>query len=1247
MARRLVFILSVTAALLALALIPAALGRGVAFTPLLARSQQPFMSVSEITAPSPATISAPVSPGLSAPDAPDANPGTCPVASPIDCATGALTVGFTDLAVPGRGVALGFARTYSSALAHSSGPLGYGWTDSYDMTASTRKGAVSITQGNGATLTFPQDASGVFGAPSESFATLTGSPLTGYTLTLQRQKARLKFSPAGLLLSESDFNGYTTKLRYSDGRLTMVTDPAGRSLTLTYLGGRIATVTDPMGRTESFSYDTAGDLVTAADPLGRTWAFAYTGDHLLRLITDPRGGVTTSTFDSLGRVVSQVDPAGAKTTWAYSGNPTSAVGSETSITDPDGNQTTLIYACSELVSVTRGDGTALASTTSYAYHPGTAEVLSVTDPDGNVTSYTYDRNGNVLTITNPLGNQTSYTYNDHDQVTSVTTPPGSSLGTGKTTSYTYNAQGDLTAVTDPMGDQTSFSYGRRSGDVTKATGPSGQVTAYSYDRYGDISSATVSPSPGLTDTSRYAYDTDGELTCEVSANATMGGISCPAAGGGWDPGTSQVTYDSAGEIIKVTNAAGDSTTYRYNPGGDLSQMADAEGHITSYAYDPDGRVVAVTDPSAGVTSTSYDPDGNAIIRTDQSGNLTAYTYDQLGRLAAVTDMMGEKTTFRYDSAGNRISLTSPSGQTISYTYDQADQLTGITYRDGSTPTVSYAYYPDGQRAQMTDGTGITNYTYNSSGQLTEATSYGGQAVRYDYTPSGQLKSLTYPDGTQVTRSYDGADRLAAVTDNLGHTARFGYDADGNLISAAYPNGVTETSTFDSIDQLTSTTDRKGTASLAQFSYTRSDLGQVTSVTTTGLPAGPQAYTYTPTGQLASANGIRYGYDPSGNLTKLANGTTFSYNATGELTSAQQPGSTNATTAYGYDMQGNRTSINRPGAPAITLKYDQANRLISFGDNPANTYSYSYNGDGLRVSKTINNATISFAWDQSGNLPLLIAAGTSTFIDGPGGQPFEQVNGTKVTYLHSDQQGSIRLLSGASGRVTGTYSYDPYGNVLSHTGTDSTPLQYNGQYTDQETGYQYLQARYYDPSTGQFLSVDPAVSQTGEPYGYAGGNPLNAADPTGLSWWNPFSWTKKTWLVIGVAALAVTVLAVVTITTGGGDLAVAGAAADAAPAVGEDIALAATETAVDSGTTTPSAISWSVRLWRAAKDIWQAGKAYVIARLVARYGNLNSFGTWYNIYSDANRVYNGAQAAKTCSQDVRSSKCLNYAMNTVS
>jgi RHS repeat-associated protein len=127
------------------------------------------------------------------------------------------------------------------------------------------------------------------------------------------------------------------------------------------------------------------------------------------------------------------------------------------------------------------------------------------------------------------------------------------------------------------------------------------------------------------------------------------------------------------------------------------------------------------------------------------------------------------------------------------------------------------------------------------------------------------------------------------------------------------------------------------------------------------------------------------------------------------------------------------------------------------------------------------------------------------IYGPGGTPIYQINATgEIIYLHQDHQGSTRLVTNANGTTRGAITYDAHGQITANTNPwilQQPLLGYTGQYHDTETGYIYLRARHYDPTTGQFTSVDPLVSITEEPYGYTGGNPANRADPTGRAFWD--------------------------------------------------------------------------------------------------------------------------------------------------
>jgi RHS repeat-associated protein len=110
---------------------------------------------------------------------------------------------------------------------------------------------------------------------------------------------------------------------------------------------------------------------------------------------------------------------------------------------------------------------------------------------------------------------------------------------------------------------------------------------------------------------------------------------------------------------------------------------------------------------------------------------------------------------------------------------------------------------------------------------------------------------------------------------------------------------------------------------------------------------------------------------------------------------------------------------------------------------------------------------------------------------------EQINsGGTVTYLHHDQQGSTRLLTGSTGKVEGKCSYRAYGTPTCE-GAATTPLGYDGQYTSPDTGLVYLRNRVYDPATAQFPTRDPAVAITRAPHNYAGDNPLTYRDRSGL------------------------------------------------------------------------------------------------------------------------------------------------------
>jgi RHS repeat-associated protein len=130
--------------------------------------------------------------------------------------------------------------------------------------------------------------------------------------------------------------------------------------------------------------------------------------------------------------------------------------------------------------------------------------------------------------------------------------------------------------------------------------------------------------------------------------------------------------------------------------------------------------------------------------------------------------------------------------------------------------------------------------------------------------------------------------------------------------------------------------------------------------------------------------------------------------------------------------------------------------------------------------------------------LLLDDGTYSYIYGPSSAPIAEVNDSTGTirYLSTDLVGSTRLITSSTGSVVGVNIYDEYGNVTSQTGTATSPFGYSGNWTDPSSGLVYLRARDYDPKAAQFVTVDPFVDLTRQPYAYVADNPLDQTDSSG-------------------------------------------------------------------------------------------------------------------------------------------------------
>ena len=200
---------------------------------------------------------------------------------------------------------------------------------------------------------------------------------------------------------------------------------------------------------------------------------------------------------------------------------------------------------------------------------------------------------------------------------------------------------------------------------------------------------------------------------------------------------------------------------------------------------------------------------------------------------------------------------------------------------------------------------------------------------------------------------------------------------------------------------------------------------------------------------------------------------YAYDDADELTTVSDPAS--AETDYTYDDAGRQTA-----AGADTFAYDDANRLVSATLGGV-VHTYTYAGDGRRLSATDDGTTTDFVWDRNFGLPQLVtetdSSGTSLrdYTYGWGLTPVGLTTASVTSYLSTDALGSVLATSDAGGAAQTATSYQPFGAVLTASQTDPSappsPMGFTGQYVD-PTGLYHLRARQYDPATGRFLTTDP-------------------------------------------------------------------------------------------------------------------------------------------------------------------------------
>ena len=567
------------------------------------------------------------------------------------------------------------------------------------------------------------------------------------------------------------------------------------------------------------------------------------------------------------------------------------------------------------------------------------------------------------------------------------------------------------------------------------------------------------------------YDANDKYYSKVTATNAKGAVS-------------EEISDANGKVIKVTDkgTSGDTAiekAYEYDARGNLVKEIHSAGDCITYSYDSLGRVTEKQQySSAGVqlyrTVYTYYSGLNLVkdMKDYEAGTLyrhTYYEYDSLGRISAKAESNSEMTD------------AEKAAKAVSYTYNLRGEVTGTGY--GSSLTNIAAGEISG-----------TRYEYNSYGQLTGVYVRKGtseyKVKEYSYTPSGNVMQVkdfyNYTSGTgqyiALSYSYDAYGRVTAMVyeDSNGAVIEkheYAYNRNGQVVKETNLNNV-------SVNPVNETR-----------SYAYDYMGNLLKSEITGSANVTTLYTY----------------DKVGNrLTKKQNNvtTTYTYNGLNQLTGESGGGNS---LSYVYDANGNQIRITgtADGTSVNKVFAYTPSGLMSSYTSEAGTQVNRYNGDGQRVSKRegsdvtnyfYQDGSVLYTTDSQGNVKAFNMLNVSDILG------TLRINGNNVSsyFYTEDMRGSTVNVIDNSGNTVLSYWYDDFGQVSEYRESGNSlinEVQYTGAIYDELTGLLYLNARFYDPATGRFISQDTYRGErddtgTWHLYAYCANDPVNYVDPSG-------------------------------------------------------------------------------------------------------------------------------------------------------
>ncbi len=724
---------------------------------------------------------------------------------------------------------------------------------------------------------------------------------------------------------------------------------------------------------------------------------------------------------------------------------------------------------------------------------------------------------------------TTYNYDDYGLITKVETVENSANDNKITTENTYYTNskskifGALKTSTDELGKTSTYFYNETNGNLIAVILPNKEGYSYSYDNLGRLISVlpvtyngSIYSENANSSEIEYVYDEFNQLE-KIVANGMEYTFSYDIYGNsngvsiGDDVVVSQTRNPYNGKIVKTVYSLSENefteVLYEYNTLEQISKITYQNGNeqtVYTYEYNADGNISKITDSSSKIT--------------------TVYSYNLRGALLS---------EYRYDSETSGI-----LDYTV-YRYDDQDRLTGVRlktdYLDSSSSTgsanidVSYAYF------------------YNIQDEL------------YKLNVNLLGKTLNY----QLLYKYDRLGRLTnkTVSHNQTHLTQNGEQLTDhylkNEIEYKYITNQAQTSTQISqyISKITKDENEYISEDVLNFEY--DELGNITKV-------------YTINEDDETVELLEYGYDNLGRITREENSYTgkiytYQYDTNGNILSEnvydKETNTLLVTNTYSYSNEnwkdqltsynGSTIEYNQVGNPTKYLNFDFAwnemNYLTGIYEDGKLIASYTYNENGIRTSKTENGVThnyilngtqvmfesyddifIVYIYDENG-APIGMAYRDDSIADSAN----EQDDQFTYYLFTKNLQGDIIGIYNEEGTLVAEYTYNAWGEhtVINHTSANIgniNPFRYRGYFYDSETGFYYLNTRYYDPQVKRFISADSIEYlgadgdlQSYNLYSYCGSNPVMGYDPMGTWDWGTFV-NGATLLVVGVTAVAIAV-----------------------------------------------------------------------------------------------------------------------------